>query len=234
MRNQAERAIQTFKSHFISILAGADDKFPLSLWCHLLEPAELTLNLLRLSRVAPNVSAFAYVHGNHNYMRKPFAPIGCAIQTHVKPDDRLSWDTQSEPGFNLGTSMEHHICFRVYATRTRATRTSDTVFFKNQYITNPAISPESHVVAAAQQLARGNGAQGHYPDRQRDGGGIGEGEQIIHKNSSGKTGSSNSKRTAKQTQGKSGSLDNNSPSKGGRTTSKGGRPNSKGGRTPPG
>jgi hypothetical protein len=27
------------------------------------------------------------------------------------------------------------------------------VFFKHQYITNPTISPESHVVAAAQQLA---------------------------------------------------------------------------------
>jgi len=53
-RNQAERAIQTFKSHFISILAGVDDKFPLSLWCHLLEPTELTLNLLRQSRVTPN------------------------------------------------------------------------------------------------------------------------------------------------------------------------------------
>ena len=86
-------------------------------------------------------------------MRKPFAPIGCAIQTHVKPNDRLSWDTRSEPGFNLGTLMEHHRCFRVYVTRTRATRISDTVFFKHQYITNPAISPESHVVAAAQQLA---------------------------------------------------------------------------------
>jgi len=32
-------------------------------------------------------------------------------------------------------------------------RISDTVSFKNQYITNPAIQPESHVVAAAQQLA---------------------------------------------------------------------------------
>ncbi len=42
-RNQAERAIQTFKAHFISILAGVDNKFPLSLWCHLLEPTELTL-----------------------------------------------------------------------------------------------------------------------------------------------------------------------------------------------
>jgi hypothetical protein len=41
----------------------------------------------------------------------------------------------------------------VYVTKTRATRISDTVFFKHQYITNPTLSPESHVVAAAQQLA---------------------------------------------------------------------------------
>jgi uncharacterized protein (DUF885 family) len=50
--------------------------------------------------------------------------------------------------------MEHHRCFRVYITitRTRATRISDTVFFKHQYITNPTVSPESHMVVAAQQL----------------------------------------------------------------------------------
>jgi hypothetical protein len=40
--NLAERAIQTFKHHFISILSGVDDKFPLSLWCALLEQTELT------------------------------------------------------------------------------------------------------------------------------------------------------------------------------------------------
>ncbi len=51
--NQAERAIQTFKAHFIPILAGINKKFPLLLWCHLLEPTELTLNLLCQSRVAP-------------------------------------------------------------------------------------------------------------------------------------------------------------------------------------
>jgi hypothetical protein len=49
--------------------------------------------------------------------------------------------------------MEHHRCFRVYITRTRTTWISDTVFFKHhQYITNPTISPESHVVPVAQQL----------------------------------------------------------------------------------
>jgi hypothetical protein len=90
--NQAEQAIQTFKAHFISILASVNNKFPLLLWCHLLEPAELTLNLLSQSRVAPKILAFAHVHGTHDYMQKPFAPIRCAVQMHVKSDDRLSWD----------------------------------------------------------------------------------------------------------------------------------------------
>ncbi len=106
--NQAERAIQTFRAHFISILAGVDDKLPLLLWCHLLKPTELTLNLLRQSRVAPKILAFAHVHSTRDYMQKLFAPIGCGVQMHVKSDDRLSWDTRSEPGFNPGTSMEHH------------------------------------------------------------------------------------------------------------------------------
>jgi hypothetical protein len=34
-QNMAERAIQTFKNHFVSILSGVDNRFPLSLWCHL-------------------------------------------------------------------------------------------------------------------------------------------------------------------------------------------------------
>jgi hypothetical protein len=150
--NLAERAIQTFKHHFIAILCGVDDKFPLSLWCHLLSPAELTVNLLRQSNIAPKVSAYAHVHGQHDYMRKPFAPLGCAVQAHVKPDARRTWDAHLQAGFNLGTSMEHHRCFKIYITKTRATRISDTVFFKHQYITNPEVSPETMVIQAAQQL----------------------------------------------------------------------------------
>jgi hypothetical protein len=45
-RNHAERAIRTFKAHFLSILAGVDPTFPPYLWDLLLPQAELTLNLL--------------------------------------------------------------------------------------------------------------------------------------------------------------------------------------------
>jgi hypothetical protein len=57
--------------------------------------------------------------------------------------------------------MEHHWCFWVYITKTRETRISDTVFFKHQYITNPTVSLESHVVTAAQQLT--TALQGSIP-----------------------------------------------------------------------
>ncbi len=150
--NLAEWVIQTFKHHFISIMSGVDDKFPLSLWCMLLEQTELTVNLLRQSNVAPKMSAFNHIHGQHDYMKKPFVPIGCAVQIHIKPKNRRTWDTHTKAGHNLGTSMEHHRCFKIYVTKTRATRVSKTVFFKHQYIINPTVSPESLVVAAAQQL----------------------------------------------------------------------------------
>jgi hypothetical protein len=45
-RNLAERAIQTFKNHFKSVLAGVDDSFPMKLWDKLLPQVFLTLNLL--------------------------------------------------------------------------------------------------------------------------------------------------------------------------------------------
>jgi hypothetical protein len=86
--NIAKRAIQTFKNHFVSILSGVDDRFPLSLWCNLMHPAELTMILLRQSNITPKVSAYAHVHGQHNYMTRSFAPLGCAVMAHIKPKNR--------------------------------------------------------------------------------------------------------------------------------------------------
>jgi hypothetical protein len=84
-RNIAKRAIQTFKNHFVAILSRVDDRFTLSLWCHLIRPAELTVNLLRQSNVVPKILAYVHVHGQHNYMKCPFAPLGCVVMAHVKP-----------------------------------------------------------------------------------------------------------------------------------------------------
>ncbi|KAL7476168.1 hypothetical protein ACHAW6_002048, partial [Cyclotella cf. meneghiniana] len=65
-----ERAIQTFKGHLISVLAGVSDDFPINQWDELLPQTVLTLNLLRQSNIAPNISAYAYHHGSFDYNQK--------------------------------------------------------------------------------------------------------------------------------------------------------------------
>jgi hypothetical protein len=66
-RNAAERAIRTFKGHFVAGLSSVDPTFPLHLWDRLLPQAEITLNLLRTSRIHPQLSAAAHFHGLVDY-----------------------------------------------------------------------------------------------------------------------------------------------------------------------
>jgi hypothetical protein len=62
-RNAAERAIHTFKSHFVAGLATTDGHLPTHLWCQLVHQATITLNLLRHLRLNKNLSAYAQVFG---------------------------------------------------------------------------------------------------------------------------------------------------------------------------
>jgi hypothetical protein len=55
--NAAERAIRTFKEHFVAGLSSVDPSFPMHLWDRLLPQAEITLNLLRTSQLHPQLSA---------------------------------------------------------------------------------------------------------------------------------------------------------------------------------
>ena len=70
-RNLAERAIQTFKSHFLAILAGVDPSFPMTLWDRLVPQAVITLNLLRQAKVDPTLSAYEFIHGKLDYNKTP-------------------------------------------------------------------------------------------------------------------------------------------------------------------
>ena len=57
----AEVAIRNFKAHFLSVLAGMADSFPLHLWDRLLPQTKITLNLQRQSNATPTVSAYAHL-----------------------------------------------------------------------------------------------------------------------------------------------------------------------------
>ena len=65
----AEVAIRNFKAHFLSILAGTADDFPMQLWDRLLPQAEITVNLLRQSNATPTISAHSHLHGPFHYVQ---------------------------------------------------------------------------------------------------------------------------------------------------------------------
>eukprot|EP00804_Cyclotella_cryptica_P000018 CCRYP_013701-RA/>CCRYP_013701-RA protein AED:0.35 eAED:0.46 QI:0/0/0/1/1/1/2/0/422 len=102
-RNIAKCAIQTFKVHFLSILAGLPSAFPNYLWDMLIPQTELTLNLLRQSHTARAISAWeAYNNAPFNFDATPIGPCGCPIIIHNKPNKRLSWAFRGRDRFRIG------------------------------------------------------------------------------------------------------------------------------------
>ena len=85
-RNADKVAIRDFKAHFLGIIAGTADNFPIQLWNRLLPQAEITVNLLRQSNATPNVSAYAHMSGPFDYNKMPLAFMGCNVQVHLKAD----------------------------------------------------------------------------------------------------------------------------------------------------
>ena len=106
--NAAERAIQTFKDHFVSALATTDSDFPLQLWDRLTQHVETTLNLLRPSRIDPSKSAYEALHGPYDWNRFPLAPPGCKAVIYEAPESRTSWGSHSTDAWYLGPSLDHY------------------------------------------------------------------------------------------------------------------------------
>jgi hypothetical protein len=96
--NAAEGEIRTFKEHFKSGIDTVDPAFPIQLWNRLLPQEEITLNLLRSSRLHTQLPAAAHYHGLIDYNRTAFGPPGYKIIAHEKPSQIRTWATQGQPG----------------------------------------------------------------------------------------------------------------------------------------
>ena len=127
--NAAERAIQTFKAHLKAGLASVDPDFPIREWDCLIPQAELTLNLLRSSRINPKLSAYAQIFGQFDYNKTPVVPPGTKVLAHLKPDARATWAYNGEEGWTVGPSLQHYRCINCYFPATRSQRNVDTVTF---------------------------------------------------------------------------------------------------------
>jgi hypothetical protein len=106
--NAAEIAIQTFKDHFISVLATTDSNFPLQLWDRLAPQVKNTLNMLYPLRINPNMSAHEAVHGQYDWNRFSLAPPGCKAVIYESPEASTSWGSQGTNAWYVGPSLNHY------------------------------------------------------------------------------------------------------------------------------
>jgi hypothetical protein len=93
-----------------------------------------------------------YAHGNHDFNAHPLAPMGCAVQIYVRPENQKTWDVNSIDGYYIGTSFEHYQNYTIWCIDTQAERNSDTVWFKHKYLTNPKLTAADVIVNAANDL----------------------------------------------------------------------------------
>jgi hypothetical protein len=117
--NAAERAIRTSKNHLAAGWWSMDDHFPMSLWDKTISQAELTLNLLRGSRINPKLSAWEQIHGRYDFNRTPIAPPGIKVLAHMKAEQRLTWSPHAFPAWYIGPALEHYRCYTVWNIKTR-------------------------------------------------------------------------------------------------------------------
>jgi len=151
--NKAERAIRTFKNHFISLLSTADPTFPLNLWDEFIPQCEITLNLLHPFALDPAVSAYEGLHrATFDFSNHPIAPCGTRVLCFESPDIRRTWSPHGVKGFYLGPSLHHHRVFRIWIPTTSRVRESDTVAWFPQQFLMPGSSPTELVEAALRDL----------------------------------------------------------------------------------
>ncbi len=110
----AEQAIATFKEHFIAALATVDKLYPLQLWDKFLPQVELTLNMLRFSRLNPKLSANQEIYGAFDFNKTPLAPQGTKALIYNNPASCASWAPHATDGYYVGPAANHYQCLRFY------------------------------------------------------------------------------------------------------------------------
>jgi hypothetical protein len=150
--NKAERAIQTFKRHFISILAGTHPSFPINFWNELIPQAESTLNMMRAFADQPNISAYHGVHRKpYDFLSHPLAPCGTLIVLHNSI--RETWDNFGHIGFYLGPAASHYRSYRCLVQETNAIRISDSIILFPAPLVEPGASRFDQLLALTEKLA---------------------------------------------------------------------------------
>jgi hypothetical protein len=149
-RNAAERAIRSFKDHPIAGMCSTDKAFPMHPWDRLLQQAVITLNMIRISRINPKLSASTHIDGQYDYNRAPMAPPGTIIIARETPNIRRTWAPHGQDGCYI--TLEHYRCYTVYISKTRSESVVETVDFPPTEVPLPFPSSKELATQASKQI----------------------------------------------------------------------------------
>jgi len=127
-------------------------KLPLHLWDKLIPQAVLILNLMRGSRMNPNLSAWAQVYGNYDFNQTPIAPLGVKVLIHKKPSNRTTWAPHAVKGWYIGPALNAYRCYRTWITETKRERIADTLTWFPTTAPMPTISAQDIIASATQDI----------------------------------------------------------------------------------
>ena len=108
--NPSERAIETFNNHLIAGLSICNASFPSILWNKIVPQAQDSLNVLRTSRVHPQLSTYSVLKGIHDFNRNPLAPPGMRATIFSPPETGTSFGPRAIDAWYIGPAPQNYRC----------------------------------------------------------------------------------------------------------------------------
>ena len=152
--NDSESAVRTFKNHFIAYIFTVDPLFPFYLWDRLVPQVTMTLNMLRLSRIKPELSSYEQVDEIHNFERRTLTILGCKVKIHEKSHKQLTYAPHSVGGWYLVPSFHHYRFYTFYNIETRGDTTPDTIAFLPEFMKILNYGSRDMAIYAAADMAK--------------------------------------------------------------------------------
>ena len=108
----AERAIQTYKKHFmVGLFISYKDINP-QLWYRLLQQEKVILKMIKKAMTLPPLSAYTQIFGGFDLTRTPLAPPGIRVVIHNRLKNCASYTPHGEDGWYIRPAMERYRCHK--------------------------------------------------------------------------------------------------------------------------
>jgi len=142
----------TFKNNFVAGLCTTDKTFLLHLWDKLIPQAILMLNLMHGSRINPNLSAWAQVHGNYDFNKTPIVPPEIKVLIHKKPSNRTTWAPHAIKGWYVGPTLHAYQCYQTWIRETKRECMEDTLTWFPTTSSMPTIYAQDIMASAIHDI----------------------------------------------------------------------------------